>query len=254
MVPKNLAIAAPERAALVLAPVLLAVATALAPLVRALDLAAGGLLRAVGVRSPGEVSSAFTAEEVAAIVSRSRQEGLLEDRYGLLASALELRECLARDIMVPYARLVMFSMGMTPSDVEQLVGRTGFSRFPVTRDAAPGVRLEDVTDSHLTKGDVPTRSDPATDPDLVGYLHIKDLLYADDERYLLPVPAKRVRSLVTVEAGEDIQDALETMRRSGTHLARVVEGAGTVGVLFLEDVLEELVGEVFDATQRGDPP
>ena len=103
-----------------------------------------------------------------------------------------------------------------------MVSRTGFSRFPV-------VDADDV---------------------LSGYLHLKDVLYADDERYEQPVPAKRVRSLVTVSAADEVEDVLATMQRSGAHLARVVEGDQVTGVVFLEDVLEELVGDIRDATRR----
>ena len=114
------------------------------------------------------------------------------------------------------------SGGATPADVERLVARTGFSRFPVV-DASGAV---------------------------VGYLHLKDVLYADDERYDQPVPAKRVRSLVTVSSEDEVEDVLATMQRSGAHLARVVEDDEVTGVVFLEDVLEELVGEVRDETRR----
>jgi CBS domain containing-hemolysin-like protein len=87
--------------------------------------------------------------------------------------------------------------------------------------------------------------------DLMGYLHLKDLLYADDERHDQPVPDKRIRSLVSVNTGDEVEEALATMQRAGTHLARVVDQGGrTLGVLFLEDVLEELVGEVRDAMRR----
>ena len=76
-----------------------------------------------------------------------------------------------------------------------------------------------------------------------------DLL--EETGFELPVPAKRIRRLVTVFAGSDVEDALATMRRSGSHLARVVDAEGaTAGVLFLEDIIEELVGEVQDATRR----
>ena len=111
----------------------------------------------------------------------------------------------------------------TPDDVERLVAKRGFSRFPVV-DRNGG---------------------------LTGYLHLKDILYADDERHDQPVPTKRIRSLVTVSAGDDVEDVLSAMQRSGAHLARVVDAAGAVsGVVFLEDVLEELVGEVRDETRR----
>ena len=95
------------------------------------------------------------------------------------------------------------------SEVERLVARTGFSRFPVVD----------------------------SDDDLLGYLHLKDVLYADDERYEQAIPAKRVRALVTVGAGDDVEDVLATMQRSGAHLARVVEADRVTGVVFLVPVL-----------------
>jgi len=244
MVPKNLAIAGPERAALLLAPPLVALARALAPVIGALTLVTNGLLRLVRVEPKGELASAFTAEEVQSIVAESRREGLLKDEHGLLRGALELGERRAEDVMVPLGGLVTVPLGCTPTQVEQLVARTGFSRFPVASNG-------DSTSRHdATDGDVSNAQG-----EIIGYLHIKDLLYADDGRHELPVPEKRIRALGTVGSGEELEDVLAAMQRSGVHLARVVGSAGAdVGVVFLEDVLEELVGEVTDATQHPDVP
>ncbi len=231
MIPKNLALAAPERAALVLAPALVVVARSLSILIRILRAMTNVLLRLMRVEPKEELASAFTAEEVHAIVAESRKEGLLEPGHDLLTGALELSQHSAADVMVPWDRLVSVTTGSTPHDVEQLVASTGYSRFPVV-GAPAGARI-------------------------TGYLHLKDLLYADDERSAEPIPAGRVRALVEVDAGDDIEEVLAAMQRSGSHLARVVEVSAstddepvTVGVVFLEDVLEELVGEVRDATQR----
>jgi CBS domain containing-hemolysin-like protein len=85
----------------------------------------------------------------------------------------------------------------------------------------------------------------------IGYLHLKDVLELDEDEVGQPVPAKFVRQLVSVFEGTELEDALATLRRGGNHLARVFDQAGaTTGVLFLEDVIEELVGEVQDATRR----
>ena len=224
MVPKNLAIAGPERAALVLAPPLVAIARAVSPLIKVLDAVTRVLLRLLKVEPKAELASAFTAEEMHSIVAESRREGLLDDEeHGLLTGALELAARPAVDVMVAVESLVTVPPAATPEDVELLVGRTGFSRLPV-RDAAGA---------------------------LTGYLHVKDLLFADDEAYTRPVPPRRVRALVSVPEHEDVEDVLVAMQRAGAHLARVVAPDGdTVGVVFLEDVLEELVGEVRDATQR----
>jgi CBS domain containing-hemolysin-like protein len=86
---------------------------------------------------------------------------------------------------------------------------------------------------------------------VIGYLHFKDVLYAQDEAYTEPVPPRRIRPFATARQTEEIEDVLLTMQRTGAHLARVVSSSGqTTGVVFLEDVLEELVGEVADASRR----
>ena len=74
----------------------------------------------------------------------------------------------------------------------------------------------------------------------------------DDDEFDDPMPAKRIRRLVSIYVGTDLEDALATMRRLGTHVARAFDEDGTTtGVIFLEDIIEELVGEVQDATRRG---
>ena len=231
MVPKNLSLAGPDRAALALAPALMLFGRVARPVISVLNATAGGILRLLRVEPKDELASAYTADEVASIVSESTREGLLIDEHGLLTGALEFSERVAADVMVPLDKVVTVEVGSTPADVERIVIRTGFSRFPVTRPQAGAV------------GDV------------IGYLHLKDLLYADDDQHELPVPDKRIRTLVPVRTTDEVEDVLHTMQRAGSHLARVVDGEGqTAGVVFLEDVLEELVGEVMDATRRDQFP
>lgn len=223
MVPKNLALARSEATALILAPALVMVARVLSPVIRALNAVANAALRLGGVEPKDEVASSFTAEEVHSIVTESRREGTIDDDHGLLTGALEFSDLVAREVMVPTDQLVTVRVGATPADVERLVARTGFSRFPVSR----------------------------ADGDLVGYLHLKDVLYAEDDEHDVPVPEKRVRSLVSVADHDEVEDALAAMQRSGVHLARVLDAEGRMlGVIFLEDVLEELVGEIRDSMQR----
>ncbi|WP_432522377.1 hemolysin family protein [Kineococcus sp. SYSU DK006] len=223
MIPKNLSIAGPDRAVLVLAPPLVAVGRVIGPLIRALNGLTNAALRALGVEPKDEVSSAFTVEEVQSIVAESQREGTLDDTGGLVTGALEFSDRSVGDIAVALEDLRTLPVGATPADVEALVARTGYSRFPVL-DAAG---------------------------ELEGYLHLKDILYADDDRYHEPVPDKRIRQLGTLGEAEEVEDALAAMRRTGAHLARVVDDRGRVtGVVFLEDVIEELVGEVSDAMQR----
>ncbi|WP_377641156.1 hemolysin family protein [Oryzobacter terrae] len=224
MIPKNISIARPERAAVVLVPPLVMVTRVVAPVIHGMDWLSKAILRLFGVDPKDELASAFTAEEVAHILDESRDEGLVEDEhYERLGAALEFSDKDAADVGVPVSALVTVTSAATPGDIERLVARHGFSRYPVVDD----------------------------DGDLGGYLHLKDVLYADEVERDEPVPAKRVRRMANVRRGDEVESVLGTMQATGSHLARVVaEDGAVVGVVFLEDVLEELVGEVSDASQR----
>lgn len=223
MVPKNLSFAMPDRAALALGPALVALGRLVRPLIVALNASANGVLRLCGVEPKAEATSTFTLDEVATIVTNSTREGVLTDRSGTLNAAFEFTDKKVRDVMVVPDTLVSLSAAPTPAELERAVARHGFSRYPV-----PNVHGE-----------------------LTGYLHLKDVLDRDRTGRNSPVPLKRIRRLETVHSDSDLEDALETMRRSGSHLARVFDKSGhMVGVLFLEDIIEELVGEVHDATRR----
>ncbi|CAB4532971.1 unannotated protein [freshwater metagenome] len=223
MVPKNISFSVPERAALVLVPMLYAVAQLLRPIVVALNWLANMLLRVFGVKAVDEANSAFTLDQVEDIIEHSTREGVLSDTTGALSNTFEFTEKKVQDVAVPLARLVAFPETVTPHEIEQAVAKYGFSRYPL-RDE---------------------------DADLVGYLHLKDVLDLDEDEVNLPFPAKRVRTLISLPATMELEDALASMRRVGAHMARVFDAQGReVGVLFLEDILEELVGEVQDATRR----
>jgi CBS domain containing-hemolysin-like protein len=89
------------------------------------------------------------------------------------------------------------------------------------------------------------------DHEPTGYVHVKDVLDLREDEIDEPVPPKRIRQLISLYTEMDLEDALATMRAAGVHLARSFDAEGrTTGVLFLEDILEELVGEVEDATRR----
>ncbi|MCW2815114.1 MAG: corC 2 [Nocardioides sp.] len=227
MVPKNIALAGPERSALVLGPILVAVATPLRPIIVVLNATANATLRLLKVEPKDEVSSTYTREEVAALVEESRGEGLLEaDEYDRLAGALGFTEKTVELVRLDATSLTMVARGSTPADVEALCATTGFSRFPV--------------------------ADPSGE--LVGYLHIKDVLEPDESRRSLPIQDKWIRPFAPVTADDQLQEALETLQRRGAHMARVVDPDGaTLGLATLEDVIEELVGEIRDAAHHDAP-
>ena len=228
MVPKNLAFSVPDRAVLFLAPALVWVSKVFMPVIWVLNAAANGVLRLFRVEPKNEAASTFTLEEVATIVSQSRREGVLMDTAGTVAAAVEFTDKKARDVAVPLSELVTLPQSTTPDDIEKAVSRYGFSRYVIVDDDATPI----------------------------GYVHLKDILRASEgpeaERKMVqPVPAKRIHHMVPVQEDTDLEDALALMRRAGRHLAKVRDATGqTTAVLFLEDILEELVGEVQDATRR----
>ncbi|MFT4231749.1 MAG: hemolysin family protein [Leucobacter sp.] len=223
MVPKNAAFSMPDQAVLLLAPPLVAISRLLRHVIAALNAIANGTLRLFRVEPKSETTSTYTLEEVASIVSHSTREGVLEDRSGALTAAFEFTAKRAEDLLVPRDRLVVLPAGSTPGDVEAAVARHGFSRYPIAR----------------------------ADGELDGYVHIKDLVRLGEERIAEPIPPKRIREMISVHAGTELEDVLARMQGRGIHLARIHDSAGAeLGVVFLEDVIEELVGEVHDATRR----
>lgn len=223
MVPKNISFSLPTRSVLLLAPPLVAVARVFRFVIVALNAVANGVLRLFRVEPKNEATSAFTLEEVATIVEQSQREGLLHDRSGALSAAFEFTTKKVDDVAVPMGELVHLPEDASPADVERAVAQRGFSRYVLVNDEGE-----------------PT-----------GYVHLKDVIDLDEDEFDDPVPPKRIRRLVSILASADLEDGLAVMRRSGAHLARSVDAQGrTTGVLFLEDIIEELVGEVQDATRR----
>ena len=223
MVPKNISFSIPERAAIVLVPLLYGLAIVVKPIVVALNATANGVLRLFGVRARDEANSAYTLDQVEDIVEHSTREGVLSDASGTISNTFEFTEKKVRDVAVKLSEVVSYPESVTPREIEVAVSKVGFSRYPLTDE----------------------------DHDLIGYLHLKDVLDLDLDEMDEPVPTKRIRSLISVPDSMELEDALASMRRVGAHLARVFNRGGKVtGVLFLEDILEELVGEVQDATKR----
>jgi CBS domain containing-hemolysin-like protein len=231
MIPKNIALAGPDRAALVLGTPVWAFVTVMRPVIKVINAVARGLLRLVGVDLMDEVSSTYTREEVAALVEESRGEGLLQaDEYDRLAGALGFTERSVAAVVMPPETLTTVSRHATVADVEEICAATGYSRFPVT-DGGPGGEPGD---------------DPSGGP--VGYLHIKDVLEPDESRRHRQIESRWIRPLAPVRASDSLHDALEILQRRGSHMATVRDDDGAfVGLATLEDVIEELVGEIRDA-------
>jgi len=222
MIPKNLAVALPTKVALVIVPMLVAVARALRPVVYGLNATANAIVRALGVTPRDEIASGFTLAEVRSVVSTSVEHGTL-DESEVLEGVISVGDVTVGELAVPLSAVASLPQGATAADVEQLVARTGYSRFPIT---APG--------------GTPT-----------GYVHIKDVLTLPDTGRSGQQPAVTPRPLPQMRADTEGLAALNRMRQSGAHLASVADpGSPPVGLLFLEDLVEAIIGEVREPDTR----
>jgi CBS domain containing-hemolysin-like protein len=234
MVPKNVALAGPEATAMMLAPALRGIATMLGPIVRGLNAFANSVVKLTGHEPKDEVASAFTRDEVAGLVTESRAEGLLGgSEHQLITSALEFAGVGVQQVLVPDADVESLPLGVCADDVEAACARTGFSRFPIRDEAGR----------------------------YIGYLHIRDVVGVPTDQRRTPLPAARIHRLPVVPGGAGLRLALERMRQRGAHMAQVAtavdadvsaipQPADRRGLVMLEDVLEQLIGEVRDATRR----
>jgi CBS domain containing-hemolysin-like protein len=225
MVPKNIAIAGPERTAMLLVPVHVGFVRLVRPLIALFNLMANATLRLMRVRPRDELDTAYTPDELASLIGESRREGLLDDsEHRRLTQTLSSAERTVAEVMVPLRRLTTVPAAPTLGDVEAAVASTGFSRFPVR----------------------------SPDGRLTGYLHIKDVLDLAGEDPSTTVPRGRIRGLPELPVDAKLDDALAALRRARSHLARAVNPDGTVqGVVALEDLVEEYVGTVRDGTHIG---
>jgi CBS domain containing-hemolysin-like protein len=221
MVPKNLAIAGPERAAIWLVPPFLVFTTVMRPVIELFNLMANGVLRLVGVQPRDELESAFGTGELAEMIAESRREGLLDDdETSRLTRTLRSAQRTVADVLVPLNEVVTLPARPTVDDLARAVDATGYSRFPVR----------------------------AADGRLSGYLHVKDVLDLVDSP-AAAVPPGRVRGLPEIPADARLDQALGALRRSRAHLARAVDRTGrVVGLVAMENLLEHYVGTVRDAT------
>ncbi|MFE3001473.1 hemolysin family protein [Nocardia sp. NPDC059246] len=230
MIPKNIALAGPERSALLLVPLHLMWLRLAKPLIAIYNFAANITLRALRIEPKDELDSTVSSVELAEMFGESRSEGLLdEEEHRRLTQALGSSDRIVADVMVTLAKTRSVPLrgdGTTLGDIESAVAETGFSRYPVRAD----------------------------DGSLVGYLHVKDVLdlTADDSAGPgTPIPRTDIRPLPTVSMGTTLFEALARLRRTNSHLGRVVDSRGnTVGIVALEDLVEEFVGTVRDATHR----
>jgi CBS domain containing-hemolysin-like protein len=225
MVPKYVTLADPERVLIALAIPNRLYVGLFRPLIRGLGWLGNVGTRALRVEPRTDLATVPTAEEIASMLAASREEGFIEETaHDLLSGALDFGVRPVRDVMVPRAEIRFVSRESTVEEAEALIVSSGHSRLLVV-----GQDLDDV----------------------VGFVHAKDLLTVPADARRRALPLARIRRVLVLPDGRPLDDVLVAMRRSRTHVAVVVGDDRRVsGLATLEDVLEHLVGDIRDESDR----
>jgi CBS domain containing-hemolysin-like protein len=222
MVPKTLALQYPEPTAIVIARPMIVARVVLYPLVVVLYAAGSWVLRRMGIdRRAGGVDRYYTTEELDEVVAESAQRGLIRPESGqVIRELLEFGDITAREVMVPRVRVTGIEVGATPDEIVHLLRESSHTRYPVH------------------SGDLDR---------VLGAIHIKDLVQVLREGR--PIDAADARPIPYVVETAPLDDVLDTMQRDRTQIAVVLdEHGGTAGLVTIEDLFEEIVGEIADGT------
>ncbi len=223
MVPKNLAIASPERVARLLAPPHAAFVALLRPVVWFLNACSNVIVRLLGYEPVDELASALTVNEFHTLLAGAAQEGTIEDvEHELLAGALDFRARTAGSIMTPRDKMKTVPRPTSVAEIERLVTSSGHSRIPI-------------------EGGGPD--------DIIGFVHSKDLLRLPPDARDDQVPLEMMRRMLIVPPDQPVRELMRTMRKARRHVALVRTDDGQLlGLVTLEDALEALVGDIRDET------
>ncbi|ATD71193.1 hemolysin family protein [Gordonia amicalis] len=235
MVPKNIALAGPESAAMLLVPVHLMFIRLVRPLISFYNWTANISLRLMRVEPKDELESTVSLGELAQMLGESKQEGLIDaEEHERLTRALQSIGRTVTEVMIPLDKMrsvkVQVSatggIGPTLGAVEKAVSETGFSRFPVR----------------------------GPDGTFTGYLHLKDVLDEILDEHIGPdtiIGVDKIRPLPVIASTTPLDEATTVLRRTSSHLGAVVDDNGrTIGIVPLADLVEEFVGNVRDETHR----
>ncbi len=220
MIPKSLALQSAERTVLWITPIMMAIKTAAFPFVVGLNAIGNGLLRLVGVdRREGSNESVYSPEELALVVEESEEGGLLRRDAGqMIRELFAFGDTMAREAMVPRVQVGGIALGSEPDVIRQRVATVPHTRYPVF------------------DGDL---------DHIVGQVHIKELLEMVEGG--MSVRLTNVRPIPFVPETAPLDAVLSTLRRQSSQMAVVFdEHGGTAGVITLEDLFDEVTGEIQD--------
>jgi CBS domain containing-hemolysin-like protein len=222
LVPKGIALGNPDRTALAVSPFVRAFFTITGPLVWILQRSTEFVLRAFGLAPPGAEREAHSEAELRMLLSSSAEQGEIEEEeQEMLYKVFDFADKEVSDVMVPRPEVVALSIDLPPDECLQAVLESPYTRYPVYRGSLD---------------------------EIVGVLHIRDLIEAMHDRGLAAVNvADLVRPTYMVPETKDLAALLTEFRRSNQHMAIVIDEYGSMeGIVTLEDLLEEIVGEIAD--------
>jgi putative hemolysin len=227
LIPKSIALASPERFALILAGPIDVIARLLGPIVWLMSGITRWVTRSIGVDMNQE--AAISADELRLIVERGGEQGVLEaEEEQMINAVIELGERRVHEVMVPRVAIAAVDADATLEEAIDLVVEVGHSRIPVYHDSID---------------------------EIVGILYAKDLLpYLKPDSEPRPALRKLLRPPVLVPESMTVDDLLHEFQRRKVHIAVVLdEYGGTAGLVSIEDLLEEIVGEIQDEYDVEEP-
>ena len=222
LVPKGVSLGYSEQTALFVARPVRAFFVVFKPLIWFLQRSSEITLRALGLEPPGSEGAVYSEAELRMLLQRSTAEGELEqEEQEMLYKVFDFADKEAKDVMVPRPEVVALAADLPPEECLRAVLESPYTRYPVYRE----------TPEHI-----------------IGVLHLRDLLNAMNERGIAAVEVEEIlRQPYIVPETKDIAALLTEFRRTNQHMAIVVDEYGDMeGIVTLEDVLEEIVGEIED--------
>jgi CBS domain containing-hemolysin-like protein len=221
LAPRALALNRPEQIAKWLAPPLLAFAWIASPFIAVLQSSAGLALRLVGQKAKVQREQVHSPDELRMLVEQSEEQGALETTDAeMLGKVFEFSEKKARDVMTPRTDIVGMRADASLDDALQVIEEAAFSRFPVYDESIDNI---------------------------VGMLHVKDLLGVLHEKLDEFTVRDIMRDVHVVPGSREVEEVLADFKKRKEHMAIVLdEYGGTAGLVTMEDLLEEIVGEILD--------
>lgn len=221
LVPKSLAIQETERCALIIAPALYTFNRIFAPFIWVFDHVTIGILKLIGIKPGDENDDAHSEEEIKLIIDASQKGGIIDDTEGeIIQNAICFSETSAHEIMIPRQDIKCIYKNYSYNETMDFIRQHNHTRFP----------LCDKDKDHI-----------------IGMVHIRDILEHPEDKDAKDFLSRVSREILFVPENKSISDILHQMMHKHIHLAIVVdEYGGTAGMISMEDILEELVGDILD--------